>query len=65
MADESKNAGSKRGGIGPILFYVMLGIIVALLLLFLILRPRGTDAGAPSQQKSLIESSSPQSSFVG
>ncbi len=51
MAEQSKNAESKPGGTGPTLFYVMLGLIVALLLLFLLLRPRGTEAGPPQQQQ--------------
>lgn len=63
MAEQSKNAESKPGGTGPTLFYVMLGVIVALLLLFLVLRPRGTDAGTPDQKKSLLERHHIQHSF--
>ena len=63
MADQSKNAESKPGGTGPTLFYVMLGVIVALLLLFLVLRPRGTEASSPEQKKSLVVSPSEPFSF--
>ena len=55
MADEAKSSESKSGGVGPTLFYVMLGIIVALLLLFLVVRPKGTQSGGSDQKKSSLE----------
>ncbi len=43
-----KKPGRDQGN--PTLFFVMLGLIVFLLLVFLFVRPRGTDA-SPSQQQ--------------
>ena len=65
MADEAKSSNVKSGGAGPTLFYVMLGVILALLLLFLILRPKGTQAGASDQKKSSLELFRPQTSSTG
>ena len=55
MADSAKSSESKSGGAGPTLFYVMLGIIIAILLLFLIVRPKGTQSGGSDQKKSSLE----------
>ena len=56
MADDTKSSDSKSGSAGPTLFYVMLAIILALLLLFLVLRPKGSQAGGSDQKKSSVES---------
>ena len=37
------------------MFYVMLGVIVALLLMFLVLRPKGTQSGGSDQKKSSLD----------
>ncbi len=55
MADEEKSSELKSGGVGPTLFYIMLGVILALLLLFLIVRPKGTQSGGSDQKKSSLE----------
>ena len=54
MADPAKSSESKSGGAGPTLFYIVLGVIVASLLLFLLLRPKGSEAGGSDQKKTSI-----------
>ncbi len=60
MSDPARSSESKSGGAGPTLFYVMLGVIIAILLLFLILRPKGSQAGGSDQKKSSLEFVLPQ-----
>ena len=54
MADDAKRVETKPCRTGPTIFYVMLGLILALLLTFLLLRPRGSQTSPPDQKKSFL-----------
>ena len=45
MSDEGTDSKRGKSQGNPTLFFVMLGVIVLLLLVFLFLRPRGSEAG--------------------